>query len=57
VGRTADDLKWCREKIAASRSEGIFTPPSFQGTVVFPGFVGGVNWGSSAYDPSAGCSS
>ena len=50
-GATADDLKWCREKIAASRSEGIFTPPSFQGTVVFPGFVGGVNWGSSAYDP------
>ena len=50
-GATADDLKWCREKIAASRSEGIFTPPSLQGTVVFPGFVGGVNWGSSAYDP------
>jgi quinoprotein glucose dehydrogenase len=50
-GATPDDLKWCREKIAASRSEGIFTPPSFQGTVVFPGFVGGVNWGSSAYDP------
>jgi quinoprotein glucose dehydrogenase len=50
-GVTADDLKWCREKIAASRSEGIFTPPSFQGTVVFPGIVGGVNWGSSAYDP------
>jgi quinoprotein glucose dehydrogenase len=50
-GATPDDLKWCREKIAASRSEGIFTPPSFQGTVVFPGFVGGVDWGSSAYDP------
>ena len=51
-GATADDLKWCREKIAASRSEGIFTPPSLQGTVVFPGLVGGVNWGSSAYDPA-----
>jgi quinoprotein glucose dehydrogenase len=50
-GATVDDLKWCREKIAASRSEGMFTPPSLQGTVVFPGFVGGVNWGSSAYDP------
>ena len=50
-GATADDLKWCREKIAASRSEGIFTPPSLQGTIVFPGNVGGVNWGSSAYDP------
>ena len=50
-GATPDDRQWCREKIAAARSEGIFTPPSLQGTIVFPGFVGGVNWGSSAYDP------
>ncbi len=50
-GRTAEDVKWCREKIKASRSEGIFTPPSLQGTVVVPGNVGGVNWGSAAYDP------
>ncbi len=50
-GATPEDRQWCREKIAASRSEGIFTPPSLQGTIVFPGFVGGVNWGSSAYDP------
>jgi quinoprotein glucose dehydrogenase len=33
------------------RSEGIFTPPSFEGTVVFPGSAGGSNWGSVAYDP------
>jgi quinoprotein glucose dehydrogenase len=50
-GATPEDLAWCREKIAASRSEGIFTPPSVRGTIVFPGFVGGVNWGSAAYDP------
>jgi quinoprotein glucose dehydrogenase len=49
-GATPEDLAWCREKIAASRSEGIFTPPSVRGTIVFPGFVGGVNWGSAAYD-------
>jgi len=49
-GATPEDLAWCRERIAASRSEGIFTPPSLQGTIVFPGFVGGVNWGSAAYD-------
>ncbi len=46
-----EDMKWCQEKIKASRWEGIFTPPSIQGTVVFPGNVGGVNWGSAAYDP------
>jgi quinoprotein glucose dehydrogenase len=30
----------------------MFTPPSLQGTLLFPGNVGGVNWGSAAYDPS-----
>jgi quinoprotein glucose dehydrogenase len=50
-GPTAEDAKWCRDKIKASRSEGVFTPPSLQGTIVFPGNVGGVNWGSAAYDP------
>lgn len=28
-----------------------FTPPSQKGTVVFPGFAGGAEWGGSAYDP------
>lgn len=50
-GPTADDAKWCRDKIAASRNEGIFTPPSLRGTVQAPGNVGGVNWGGAAYDP------
>ena len=39
------------DKIQASRWDGMFTPPSLQGTIVFPGNVGGVNWGSAAYDP------
>jgi quinoprotein glucose dehydrogenase len=43
---------WCVNKIKASRWEGVFTPPSFQGTIAFPGNVGGVNWGSAAYDPA-----
>jgi quinoprotein glucose dehydrogenase len=50
-GPTPADSSWCAEKIKRSRSEGIFTPPSLQGTVVVPGNVGGVNWGSAAYDP------
>jgi quinoprotein glucose dehydrogenase len=36
------------------RSEGQFTPPSFQGTVVFPGFDGGGEWGGAAFDPETG---
>jgi quinoprotein glucose dehydrogenase len=50
-GPKPEDAKWCRDKIAASRNQGIFTPPSLQGTVQAPGNVGGVNWGSAAYDP------
>src|SRR6266403_2792387 len=50
-GPSPADVQWCQKKIKASRSEGIFTPPSLQGTVVVPGNVGGVNWGSGAYDP------
>jgi quinoprotein glucose dehydrogenase len=50
-GASDGDRAWCRDKIAAARSEGIFTPPSLRGTIVFPGNVGGVNWGSAAWDP------
>ena len=31
-----------------------FTPPSFQGTVMFPGFDGGGEWGGAAWDPKTG---
>src|SRR5271154_6440999 len=51
-GPTPEDVAWCRNKIKASRWDGMFTPPSLQGTLVFPGNVGGVNWGSAAYDPT-----
>ena len=50
-GPTPEDAKFCRDRIEESRNEGIFTPPSLKGTVVAPGNVGGVNWGSAAYDP------
>jgi len=50
-GTTDEDRKWCADRIAASRSEGIFTPPSLEGTIVYPGNAGGVNWSSSAFDP------
>lgn len=51
-GSTEESRKWCADKIAASRSEGIFTPPSLEGTIVFPGNVGGMHWGSAAFDPT-----
>jgi quinoprotein glucose dehydrogenase len=50
-GLTPWDRGRCRQKIAASRSDGIFTPPSLTGSVQFPGVAGGFNWGSVAFDP------
>ncbi len=50
-GLTPADLAECRAVIAAARSEGIFTPPSVRGTIMFPGNSGGNNWGSVAFHP------
>ena len=50
-GPKPEDASWCKDKIAGLRNQGIFTPPSLKGTVQAPGNVGGVNWGSAAYDP------
>jgi len=50
-GFTPWDRGICRDKLAALRSEGIFTPPSRQGSVLYPGTAGGANWGGVAWDP------
>ena len=49
-GKDEMERQWCADKIKAAQSGDIYTPPSLQGTLVFPSNVGGVNWGSSAYD-------
>ena len=36
------------------RSGGQFVPPSKEGTVIFPGFDGGGEWGGAAHDPGSG---
>jgi quinoprotein glucose dehydrogenase len=51
AGITAWDRGKCRDLIASLRSEGIFTPPSLQGTIERPGYAGGSNWGGGAWDP------
>ena len=39
------------ERLRRVRSAGPFVPPSTQGTMIFPGFDGGAEWGGSAFDP------
>lgn len=45
---------WCEDEFRKLRYEGLFTPPSLSGTLIFPGNIGGANWGSGAYDPTRG---
>jgi quinoprotein glucose dehydrogenase len=53
-GLTPWDRGKCRDAIAQLRNEGIFTPPSLRGTLVFPGNGGGTDWGSVAFDAKSG---
>ena len=31
-----------------------YNPPSRQGTVVIPGFLGGANWSGASFEPTTG---
>lgn len=43
-----------RDVLAPYRFGGMFLPPSVQGTVQLPGWIGGAGWGSTAIDPVRG---
>ena len=53
-GITPEDRDYCRERLKSLRNDGLFTPPSLQGTLSVPGNVGGMNWSGYAYDPQSG---
>ncbi|TKT76285.1 glucose/quinate/shikimate family membrane-bound PQQ-dependent dehydrogenase [Aquamicrobium sp. LC103] len=50
-GITLFDQLACRIKFHRHMYEGRYTPPSLQGTIVYPGNFGVFNWGSVAVDP------
>lgn len=50
-GITFWDRNACGEQMKAGRYDGLFTPPSTEGSLLFPMTGGGVNWGGVAYDP------
>jgi quinoprotein glucose dehydrogenase len=41
----------CRSLMVGLRNEGIFTPPSIEGTLVLPSNIGGAHWGGLTFDP------
>ncbi|MDB5535278.1 MAG: glucose dehydrogenase [Devosia sp.] len=50
-GATPFDQLACRIKFRSLRYEGRFTPPSEQGSIIYPGNFGAFNWGAVAVDP------
>jgi quinoprotein glucose dehydrogenase len=44
----------CSKTAASLVDEGRFTPPSLEGSIVYPATIGGVEWGGGAVDPTSG---
>lgn len=52
-GMTPWERNACRKAYGGFRYGGIFTPPSFEGSIMWPSSAGGVNWGGVAVDPQS----
>ncbi|HEY2374901.1 MAG TPA: pyrroloquinoline quinone-dependent dehydrogenase [Gemmatimonadaceae bacterium] len=50
-GATPADREDCLAQIRPLRNEGVFTPPSLEGTIALPSNIGGSHWGGLAVDP------
>ena len=48
---TPAHLAACRAQLASLRNEGLFTPPSLHGSIVYPFAAGGANWSGATGDP------
>jgi len=52
--RTPEASAAAIERFRKLNSSGQWTPPSLEGTIIFPGFDGGAEWGGSSFDPETG---
>jgi quinate dehydrogenase (quinone) len=50
----AADREALVQRVKALRNDGLFTPPSFEGSISMPGHNGGANFATSAVDPIHG---
>ncbi len=53
-GLSPESAAFCRKTVAALRNDGIFTPPSLQGTLSVPSNIGGAHWGGVAWNAPGG---
>ena len=49
-GLGATDREYCQQRFSGLRNEGVFTPISLRGTIMYPSNIGGAHWGGVAYD-------
>ncbi len=56
VSRLADlaSFGYCSREAAKLRDDGRFTPPSVEGSLIYPPTTGGAEWGGGAVDPASG---
>ena len=54
TNRTPEAHQAVLKEFERLRSAGQFVPGSTQGTIIFPGYDGGAEWGGSAFDPETG---
>jgi quinoprotein glucose dehydrogenase len=56
VSRLADlvGFGYCSRTAGKLRDLGRFTPPSLEGSIVYPPTTGGIEWGGGAVDPASG---
>src|SRR5262245_45186110 len=50
----AEEREALVQRVKFLRNEGLFTPPSFEGSISMPGHNGGANFATSAVDPTRG---
>ncbi len=53
-GITPLDQIWCRIRFRQARYEGPLTPPGLKPSITWPGYLGGMNWGSASWDRETG---
>jgi quinoprotein glucose dehydrogenase len=52
TNRSPEARRAVLERFSRLRPHTMFAPPSREGTIIFPGFDGGAEWGGAAVDPS-----
>ena len=54
TSRTAEARAFVEKQLIGAKPFHKWQPPSEEGTIIFPGFDGGAEWGGQAFDPATG---